>query len=80
VRDFEPRGALTPGKRGTEIIERILDESRPVLRSDGLVIMEIGFGQESELRELAAAKRFDVEELIPDLAGIARVIVLSAHG
>ncbi|HEV8660340.1 MAG TPA: peptide chain release factor N(5)-glutamine methyltransferase [Thermoanaerobaculia bacterium] len=80
VRDYEPRGALTPGTRGTEIIERILDESRALLRAEGRLIMEIGFGQENALRDLAAAKQFDVEELVPDLAGIARVIVLSAHG
>src|SRR5712691_12756727 len=45
VRDFEPHGALTPGKSGTEVIERIVEESRRLLRPDGRVIMEIGFGQ-----------------------------------
>ena len=80
VRDYEPRHALTPGARGTEIIERILDEARPLLRRDGRIIMEIGFGQEHAMRELAAAKGFDVDDVIPDLAAIPRVIVLSAHG
>jgi release factor glutamine methyltransferase len=80
VRGYEPHGALTPGTSGTEVIERILDEALPLLQPEGRVIMEIGFGQESALRELAATKRFDVEDLIPDLAGIARVIVLSPHG
>jgi release factor glutamine methyltransferase len=79
VRDHEPHLALTPGARGTEVIERILDDAHRVLRPRGLVIMEIGFGQESALRELAEAKRFDVETVIPDLAAIPRVIVLSAH-
>lgn len=78
VRDHEPMMALTPGPRGTEVIERILDDTRRVLRPDGLVIMEIGFGQESLLRDLAAAKSYNVERFIDDLAGIARVIVLSA--
>jgi len=80
VREHEPRNALTPGPRGTEVIERILDQSRALLRRGGRVVIEIGFGQESAIRELAAAKDFDVEEVVPDLAAIPRVIVLSAHG
>lgn len=78
VRDHEPMTALTPGPAGTEVIEKILDDARRVLTPDGLVIMEIGFGQETLLRDLAAAKNYDVERFIDDLAGIARVIVLSA--
>lgn len=75
VRDHEPLSALTPGPRGTEVIERMLDEARA-----HLVIFEIGFGQENAVRELAAAKEYDVEEVVPDLAAIPRVIVLSRHG
>ena len=75
VRDHEPRSALTPGPLGTEVIERILDQSRA-----RVVILEIGFGQENAVRELAATKEYDVEEVVRDLAAIPRVIVLSAHG
>lgn len=80
VRVHEPRMALTPGPRGTEIIERILDQARGRLTPGGHVLMEIGYGQEDAVRELAVDARFDVEELIPDLAGIPRVVVLSSHG
>lgn len=79
VRIHEPRMALTPGPRGTEIIERILDEAHARLEPRGLVILEVGYGQEEAIRTLAAAKRYDVEEFLPDLAGIPRVVVLSAH-
>jgi release factor glutamine methyltransferase len=75
VRVHEPRLALTPGPRGTEIIERILGQTR------GLpVIMEVGFGQEAAIREVAARHDYEVVRFVPDLAGIARVVVLSAHG
>jgi release factor glutamine methyltransferase len=79
VRIHEPRMALTPGPHGTEIIERILDEAHARLEPRGVVILEIGYGQEEAIRTLAAAKRYDVEEFLPDLAGIPRVVVLSAH-
>ncbi len=80
VRDHEPHLALTPGSRGTEVIESILDDALRLLKPEGRVIMEIGFGQEAALREIAATKRYEVETIIPDLAAIPRVIVLSAHG
>jgi release factor glutamine methyltransferase len=75
VRDYEPRSALTPGSAGTEAIETILDQA-----GRAGVILEIGFGQEQAVRDLAAARHFAVKELRSDLAGIPRVIVLSRHG
>jgi len=65
VRDHEPRIALTPGPRGTEVIEKLLATGIPA-------IIEIGYGQLGSLH---------VDEAIPDLAGIPRVVVSSArHG
>jgi release factor glutamine methyltransferase len=75
VRDHEPRVALTPGPRGTEIIERIFDAA-----GGAMVILEIGFGQEGAVREVAAVRGFTVEEVRNDLAGIPRVVVSSPHG
>ena len=76
VRLYEPRLALTSGPRGTEIIERILDQV-----SRGTLLMEVGYGQEGAIRALAKEKRFKVEAFVNDLAGIPRVVVLSRpHG
>jgi len=74
VRVHEPRMALTPGRKGTEIIERILNEARAKL-----VLVEVGYGQETAIRKLAAATKWDVDAFLPDLAGIPRVVVLSPH-
>jgi release factor glutamine methyltransferase len=79
VRIHEPRMALTPGPRGMEIIERILDQAHARLEPRGCVILEVGYGQEEAIRTLAVTKRYDVDEFLPDLAGIPRVVVLSAH-
>lgn len=79
VRVHEPRMALTPGPRGTEIIERLLDEARSRLAPRGCVIIEVGYGQEEAIRALAADRGYTVEAFLPDLAGIARTVVLSAH-
>lgn len=80
VRDHEPVLALTPGIRGTEVIQRILGDARRVLHPEGQLMMEIGFGQEDAVRDIATASHYEVERFIHDLAAIARVVVLSAHG
>ena len=73
VRDHEPRGALTPGPAGTEMIERILEARRA-----RTVIIEIGFGQLADLRRVTGS--YEIIDVINDLAGIERVVVLSLHG
>ena len=80
MRDFEPHIALTPGPRGTEAIERILDRCRRVNPRIALVLMEVGFGQEESVRELAARTASESTTFLDDLAGIPRVVVLSRHG
>ncbi|MCU1231905.1 MAG: protein-(glutamine-N5) methyltransferase, release factor-specific [Acidobacteria bacterium] len=72
VREHEPRMALTPGASGTEIIEQLFAQA-----GRATLAMEIGFGQEAAVRAIAEAHRFRVGEVIPDLAGIARVVVSS---
>jgi len=67
VRDHEPRKALTPGPKGTEAIERLVRIGAPL-------IIEIGFGQLDAVRSLTR-----VDAVVPDLAGIPRVVVSSAH-
>jgi len=73
VRDHEPRGALTPGPHGTEVIERIL-----AARRTPMVMLEIGFGQLGDVRDVANG--YEIIEVINDLAGIERVVVLSRYG
>jgi release factor glutamine methyltransferase len=79
VRIHEPPIALTPGPSGTEIFERIFDEARALLAPRGFLILEVGYGQEQALRELARNCGFDVDAFLPDLAGIPRVVVSSRH-
>jgi len=78
VRIHEPIMALTPGPRGTEIIERLLDEAHARLAPGGTILLEVGYGQEEAIRTLVAAKRYHLDAFLPDLAGIPRVVVLSA--
>jgi release factor glutamine methyltransferase len=80
VRKHEPRMALTPGEQGTEMIDRLLLQAPAQLSRGGHVMLEIGFGQQERVRAIAASHAFTVDDIIADLAGIPRTVVLSKHG
>ena len=73
VRDYEPSLALYGGPTGSEIYGRLIPEARRVLKRGGILALEMGFTQVDAVRELAAD--FENHEIIPDLAGIPRVLV-----
>jgi release factor glutamine methyltransferase len=56
----EPRMALVAGPLGTEVIERLLDQTLPWLAENGVALLEVGENQAGILSE----KRSDVEVLI----------------
>jgi len=75
VRDFEPKGALLAGVKGTEIIERILTEGKSRLKSGALVLIEISPMIAGAVRRLAEeAGYFGKIEILPDFAGLDRLL------
>jgi len=73
VRRWEPREALVSGPSGLETIDRILAGAPGHLMPGGTVLVEIGFGQEERVRELARREGYASVTVHPDLAGIPRV-------
>ena len=71
VRDHEPASALFSGPTGFEIYERLIPKCASMLLPDGLLALEIGYGQQDHLAGLLRFWR-DVE-FLPDLQGIPRV-------
>jgi release factor glutamine methyltransferase len=72
VANYEPGSALYAGPTGLEIYQRLIPQARPVLKPQGWLIMEIGYGQQGALQTLLSGWR-DVT-FAPDLQGIARVV------
>lgn len=72
VRDHEPRGALTSGPRGDEILERIAAGAADWLAAGGVVVCEI-----SEFQQERAANLFRpyAAKVLPDLAGRPRFVI-----
>jgi release factor glutamine methyltransferase len=72
VRDFEPHVALFGGPTGFELYERIVADAPRVLRPGGYLILELGFASLDHVQSLLA--NWDDVRILPDLAGIPRVI------
>ncbi|HTV09893.1 MAG TPA: peptide chain release factor N(5)-glutamine methyltransferase [Candidatus Aquilonibacter sp.] len=76
VRDHEPSLALYAGPDGLEIYRRLIPQAYDLLRSGGLLALEIGFGQRESLSDLLSHWK-DVH-FLEDYASIPRV-VLALH-
>lgn len=72
VRDWEPGLALFAGEDGLAVYRRLIPEAWRVLLPGGLLALEIGFGQAEAITRLLGDWR--AVEVLPDLAGIPRVI------
>jgi release factor glutamine methyltransferase len=72
VRDFEPGVALFAGETGFELYDRIVGDAPRVLRPGGWLIMELGFTSLGHVQALLAG--WEAVRVVPDLAGIPRVI------
>lgn len=77
VKDYEPEIALIAGPEGTEIQKRIIENASAFLKKQGALIMEMGLGQAETLtRMVKEAGAYNTTDILKDLAGIDRVIVV----
>jgi release factor glutamine methyltransferase len=76
VREYEPHVALFAGDTGLEIYQRLIADAQRALKNGGHLILELGFKMADPVRAMLGEGWSDVR-LIPDLAGIPRV--LAAH-
>lgn len=76
---YEPKQALVPlqrlGATGLESIAAILPGAFAALRPGGLLLFEIGSDQERAMRKLVAPPCWENTRILPDLAGLPRVVV-----
>jgi release factor glutamine methyltransferase len=75
VRDHEPRIALDGGLDGLGIIRRLSVQLCDHLNKGGFAALEVGAGQAGEVAKLLACDGLCEIELLPDYAGIQRVVI-----
>jgi release factor glutamine methyltransferase len=73
VREHEPAQALFAGATGLEVYERLIPQAAALLKPNGLLALEIGFGQRDAIAALLADWRS--VEFIADLQRIPRVAI-----
>jgi release factor glutamine methyltransferase len=74
VRDFEPVAALVSGEDGLDAIRGVVQAASTALAPQGLLLMEIGFGQAEAVRRII--ERTDALSFIgfrDDLQGVPRI-------
>lgn len=73
IRDYEPRQALEAGIDGLSFYRRLLSQAGAFLNQNGLILMEIGYGQQDAVLRMAHENGWNAST-ISDLAGIARIV------
>lgn len=72
----EPELALRGGEDGLEFYRRLIAGGHRFLKPDGFMAFEVGAGQAPAVSGIAAQAGWKTEKIIPDYAGIERVVVL----
>jgi release factor glutamine methyltransferase len=71
VFEYEPHSALFAGPTGLEVYERLIPQARRVLKPDGWLMLEMGYGQRRALEKMLSD--WTAVSFLNDLQGIPRV-------
>jgi len=75
VRCFEPHLALAGGPDGMDVHRRLLQQAPVYLKSDGVLLLEVGLGQAAAVcREAEESGWFRTYDVLRDEGGIDRVV------
>ena len=75
VRLKEPHTALSGGQDGLDFYRRLAEEAPAMLVPGGFTAFEVGIHQAGDVADLKANPLIDRTEILPDYAGIDRVVV-----
>ena len=74
VRNFDPHLALDGGSSGLEAYIQLAPLIAKWLKPLGYVLLEIGYGQQDSVRDIFKKAGLKCEKIVPDGAGIPRVL------
>lgn len=76
IKDYEPVEALDGGEDGLCFYRLILKNLSKFLKEDGIIILEIGYDQANDVKEIAMNNGFKNVTLIKDYSEIERVAII----
>ncbi len=77
VSKYEPFIALDGDEDGLKFYRIISKEGKKYLSENGLIYVEIGIGQVDDVKKIFERDGYNIKEIVKDMSGIDRVIVLS---
>ena len=66
VKNFEPKIALDGGKDGLDVIRKVIYKSKELLKVNGLLALEIGYGQYRKVSKILVKNSFKIENKLED--------------
>ena len=79
VREYEPLTALRGGEDGLDFYRAISEKWRAVLHPGSRLYFEVGIGQADTVLRIMRGQGFGDIEIVPDTAGIPRVVYGTLH-
>ena len=79
VREYEPLTALRGGEDGLDFYRAISEKWRTVLHPGSRLYFEVGIGQADAVLRIMRGQGFGDIEIVPDTAGIPRVVYGTLH-
>lgn len=79
VKLYEPRIALDGGADGLFFYRKISEKAQYFLQENGLIILEIGFGQKDSVIDIFKKNGFALNKIKKDLSSIDRVLVFEKN-
>jgi release factor glutamine methyltransferase len=76
VKDFEPVRSLIAGGDGLEVYGRLVMSARRLLSPSSFMVLEMGAGQRPAIENLFVSADYKVAQVVKDLQGHERVIVV----
>ena len=75
VKDYEPHTALSGGVDGLDFYRKIIDQSKAVLKNNGILAFEIGYNQGEAVKLLMEEHNFTDVRVIKDFASLDRIVL-----
>ena len=75
IKYFEPKVALDGGNDGLDVIRKVIYKSKTILKTNGLLAIEIGNKQYKQVSQLLKTGSFREKDLIRDYQDNIRCII-----
>ena len=75
VKNYEPKLALDGGLDGLSVIRKVIKKSSDLLKTNGKLILEIGYDQRVPVKKMLNKNNFYINNIIKDLAKNDRCII-----